>query len=256
MSFRNVLASLVVALLAGAIGWIGVRASDHDDGENDQKSRALNLTDLYVFREGDQTGVPGDNQNLIFVMNVNPRSVARQQYFWSTNAFYEFHVTRRTAKTDSVTGADDVLLRFQFGAPDLAKRQQITVTAIKDGSTFSSDLRSDNGMPVTTTPLHEPEPVTVAATDVHPVSLGGSMLTVYSGLREDPFFFDVEQFFRVRSGALGTGPAVGFRPTSSAVDFTAGYNVNSLVVRVPISFLQGPTTATTFDVWETISIPN
>src|SRR5258708_6672765 len=128
--------------MAGAIGWIGVRASDHDDGENDQKSRALNLTDLYVFREGDQTGVSGDNQNLIFVMNVNPRSVARQQYFWSTNALYEFHVTRRTAKTDLVTGADDVLLRFQFGAPDLAQRQQITVTAIKHGSTFSSALLS------------------------------------------------------------------------------------------------------------------
>ncbi|HVR83181.1 MAG TPA: DUF4331 family protein [Planctomycetota bacterium] len=256
MNFRNVLATLAVALLASTIGWIGVRASDHDDGENDQKSRALNLTDLYVFREGDQTGVPTDNQNLIFIMNVNPRSVARQQYFWSTNALYEFHVTRRTTKTDPVTGADDVILRFQFGAPDLALRQQITVTAIKDGTTFSSDVRADNGMPVTTTPLQGTEPLTVAATDIHPVSLGGSTLTLFSGLREDPFFFDVEQFFRVRAGALGTGPAVGFRPTTTAVDFTAGYNVNSLVVRIPISFLQGPTTATTFDVWETILIPN
>lgn len=256
MKFRSFLAALTVAVLAGAIGWVGLWASDHDDGENDQKSRALNLTDLYVFREGDQTGVPADNQNLIFVMNVNPRSVARQQYFWSTNALYEFHVTRRTAKTDPVTGADDVLLRFQFGAPDVTKRQQITVTAIKDGATFSSNVRSDNGMPLRTTPLQEPEPLMVAATDVHPVSMGGSTFTLYSGLREDPFFFDVEQFFRVRSGALGTGPAVGFRPPTSAVDFTAGYNVNSLVVRVPIAFLQGPTTATTFDVWETISIPN
>jgi len=253
---RAILSALMATVLTGALGWLGVRASDHDDGENDQKSRALNLTDLYVFREGDQTGVPADNQNLVFAMNVNPRSVARQQYYWSTNARYEFHVTRRAAKTDPVTGADDVLLRFEFGAPDLAKRQQITVTAIKDGAAFSSDVRADNGMPVTTTPLHEPEPLTVAAGDVHPVSLGGSTLTVFSGLREDPFFFDVEQFFRVRAGALGSGPAVGFRPVSTAVDFTAGYNVNSLVVRVPISFLQGPTTATTFDVWETISIPN
>lgn len=256
MKFKNVLATLAVALLAGATGWIGVRASDHDDGENDQKSRALNLTDLYVFREGDQTGAPADNQNLIFVMNVNPRSVARQQYFWSTNAVYDFHVTRRSTKTDPVTGADDVILRFQFGAPDAAKRQQITITAIKDGATVSTDVRSDNGMPVTTTPLQEPEPVTVDGTNIHPISLGGSTLTVFSGLREDPFFFDVEQYFRVRAGALGTGPAVGFRPTSSAVDFTAGYNVNSIVVRVPISFLQGPTTSTTFDVWETISIPD
>ena len=256
MNFRKALAAVTVALLAGAIGWVGVRASDHDDGENDQKARSLNLTDLYVFREGDQTGSAPDNQNLIFIMNANPRSVARQQYYWSTSALYEFHVSRRTAKTDPVTGSDDVVLRFQFGAPDNDKRQHITVTAIKDGQVFSSAVRSDNGMPVTTTPLQAVEPATVAAGNVHPVDLGGAALTVFSGLREDPFFFDVEQFFRVRAGALGTGPAVGFRTTGTAADFTAGYNVNSIVVRVPISFLQGPTTATTFDVWETISVPN
>ncbi|MGH2406092.1 MAG: DUF4331 family protein, partial [bacterium] len=68
--------------------------------------------------------------------------------------------------------------------------------------------------------------------------------------REDPFFFDVEQFFRVRAGALGIGPAAGFR--SPGLDFTAGYNVNAIVVGVPLAFLQGTTPATTFDLWETI----
>ncbi|MGQ0568104.1 MAG: hypothetical protein ACT4P5_01030, partial [Armatimonadota bacterium] len=53
-------------------------ASDHDDGETDLKGRALNLTDLYVFREIDQLsaqmrpagGVPAGD--LVFVMNTNP----------------------------------------------------------------------------------------------------------------------------------------------------------------------------------------
>lgn len=79
---------------------------------------------------------------------------------------------------------------------------------------------------------------------------------MFAGLREDPFFFDVEQYFRVRAGAAGTGPAVGFRSPTTAVDFAKGYNVNAIAVRVPIKFLQGGSQAKVFDVWETISVPS
>ena len=61
----------------------------------------------------------------------------------------------------------------------------------------------------------------------------------------------------MRAGAAGIGPAVGFRPANQAIDFAKGYNVNSIVVRVPRSFLQqGNSKATVFDVWETISALN
>lgn len=222
-----------------------LRASDHDDGASDLKSKSLNLTDLYVFREIDQNpaAAAGD---LIFIMNSNDRSVARQQYYFSTNARYEFHVSRRAARTDPITAADDVILRFEFGAPNAQKQQAVTVTAILDGQTLTA------AQPVLTTPLGQPDP----APDANAITLGASALTVFAGLREDPFFFDVEQFFRVRAGALTPpqGPAAAFRPAATAVDFTSGYNVNSIVVRVPTSFLAGTTGATTFDVWETISI--
>ncbi|TAG52458.1 MAG: DUF4331 domain-containing protein, partial [Oscillatoriales cyanobacterium] len=82
----------------------------------------------------------------------------------------------------------------------------------------------------------------------------GSNLTVFAGLREDPFFFDVEQYFRVRAGALGTGPKVGFKEPSKALDFAKGYNVNTITVRVPKAFLQAGTGANTFDVWSTVSV--
>jgi hypothetical protein len=49
---------------------------------------------------------------------------------------------------------------------------------------------------------------------------------------------------------------VGFRSPDEAVDFAKGYNVNTIVVRVPIAFLAGDNGSTTFDVWETISIPD
>jgi hypothetical protein len=84
-------------------------------------------------------------------------------------------------------------------------------------------------------------------------------LTVFAGLREDPFFFDVTQYFRVRAGALGLGPAVGFRSAASAIDFTKDYNVNSIVVRMPLAFLQrnadgSLASQTAFDVWQEIFV--
>lgn len=245
---KKALAALAVVLLASGMGWVAIRASDHDDGETDRKARSLNLTDLYVFRENDQDS-SATAGNLVFVMNTNPRSVARQQYYFSTNARYEFHMTQRTSGTAPITGADDVTLRFEFGAPDATNQQAMTVTAIRNGATLSSTTKVGGGA-ILTTPL-------TAAPATNMVDLGGTTLRVFAGLREDPFFFDVEQFFRVRADRRANGAAgtVGFRNLDTALDFTKGYNVNAIVVSVPISFLANGTGATTFDVWETISLP-
>ncbi len=220
-------------------GTVYVHASDHDDGETEIKGRNLNLTDLYVFRESDQnpTASPG---NLVFIMNSNPRSLARQQYYFSTRARYEFKVSQVDNNNATPTGKADVTLRFEFDPPDASNQQEFTVTAIKNGRTMTAKGQ--------TTPISD-EPL------VNNVSLGNSSLKVFAGLREDPFFFDVEQFFRVRAGALGIGPAVGFRSPSAALDFARGYNVNAIALQVPISFLQGSSGATTFDVWQTVSLP-
>lgn len=225
-------------LATGVAGYL--QASDHDDGEVDLKGRSLNLTDLYVFREKDQN--PSAKQDdLVLIMNTNPRSVARQQYYFSTNARYEFHISQVNNKNSPVTGKADTTLRFEFEAPDANQEQRVKVTTIRDG-------RSHTGYAKTTS-LTDTSP-----NNVSKISVDGKRMTVFAGLREDPFFFDVEQFFRVRAGALGTGPAVGFRTPETAVDFARGYNVNAIAVRVPIALLQGNSSATTFDVWETISV--
>lgn len=253
---RKALLAVPAVLLAGVVSLVGVYGSDHDDGETPSKGRSVNLTDLYVFREIDQNSgaAAGD---LIFILNCNPRSLARQQYFFATNARYEFHVIQRTGIDDPVTAADDVILRFEFGAPSASNQQAITVTAIRNGTTLSTSTTTGGGA-ILTTALGSPDPAEINSD----ISLGGSTLTVFAGLREDPFFFDVERFFRVRAFALGLGPdprpgGTGplFRDSSTAADFTAGYNVNSIVVRVPIAFLQnGVASRTTFDVWETVSV--
>ena len=228
---------LLLGLMAVAGTATFVQASDHDDGETEIKGRNLNLTDLYVFREGDQNP-SASTDNLVFIMNTNPRSVARQQYYFSTKARYEFMVSRVADKDASPTGTPDVTLQFTFAAPDAKGQQPYTMTVIEDGTTSTVTGQ--------TTALGD-EPMVTSGT------VGSSMVKVFAGLREDPFYFDVEQFFRVRAGALGIGPAVGFREPSQAVDFAAGYNVNAIAVQIPTALLKGNTEATTFDVWQTIS---
>ena len=244
-SFTAIAAKLLLAggVLVGGF-WLTTshqftHASDHDDGVVDTKGQNLNLTDLYVFREGDQN--PRASQDdLVFIMNTNPRSVARQQYFFSNRARYEFKVARVNDNDATPTGKPDVTLRFEFDAPKADQSQVMTVTAIRDGKTFKAQS--------ITTPLGR----NARGRDLR---LGKTQFQVFAGLREDPFFFDVEQFFRVRAGALGKGPAVGFRPPGKALDFAKGYNVNAIALRVPVQWLQGKTKATTFDVWETIAVP-
>ena len=57
----------------------------------------------------------------------------------------------------------------------------------------------------------------------------------------------------VRIRPVRSGEGLNLLP--QAVDFTAGYNVNSIVVAVPIPFLAGTTGADVFDVWTTVSLP-
>jgi len=246
---RLVMGGVILAgIIGGGVFLQGLIASDHDDGETDTKTRNLGLTDLYVFRESEQN--PGASSNdLIFVMNTNPRSVARQQYFFNPNAQYEFRIARVGTQADNnrtPTGETDITLRFEFSPPDANRQQRYTLTAIRDGQTFVA--RNLVTTPIPTNPN--------AAPTVNQTSLGGSNISVFAGLREDPFFFDVEQYFRVRAGALGIGPAVGFRDPATALDFAKGYNVNAIVVRVPTSFLRGRTRATTFDTWARIFARN
>jgi Domain of unknown function (DUF4331) len=236
----------LAALSVGAFGAFST-ASDHDDGESDLKSRALNLTDLYAFREADQNAKITDD-NMVLIMNTNPRSIARQQYAFSSKARYEFHVTRVKDKDAMASGKTDMLIRFEFGPANAKGVQAITVTGVRDGGQRTVKTTTD-GKAIMTTPIGSSPTVSQVAVDT-----AGGGISVFAGLREDPFFFDVEQFFRVRAGLAGLGEKVGFR--SPGADFTAGYNVNAIAVRVPMGWFKGASGATTFDVWETISVPN
>ncbi|MEG4999900.1 DUF4331 domain-containing protein [Microcoleus sp. B4-D4] len=242
--FRKTILAIELALIVVLTPGI-IAASDHDDGEVDIKGRTVNLTDLYVYREKDQNSSAADG-DLILTMNSNPRSVARYQYYFSTTALYQFNISQVGDVNSTPTGRADTILRFAFSPPNNQGMQAVAITVIRNGSETTTKTTVNGGL-IATTPLN-------SNAVLNTVPVNGSNLTVFAGLREDPFFFDVEQFFRVRAGALGTGAKVGFKPPNQAIDFTKGYNVNTITVRVPKAFLQAGTGANTFDVWSTISI--
>jgi Domain of unknown function (DUF4331) len=100
--FRRTILAIELALIAVLTPGI-IAASDHDDGEVDIKGRTVNLTDLYAFREKDQNSGAADG-DLVLIMNSNPRSVARYQYYFSTKAVYQFHITQVGDVNSTPTG--------------------------------------------------------------------------------------------------------------------------------------------------------
>ena len=240
-------------------------ASDHDDGDTDLKSRALNLTDHFAFVK---------NGNLVLTMYVNARSLPSTQYFLSPNAHYEIHVSKAASNTAAPTLADDYVFQFAPGAPDAKGVQAITLTAFQNGMMLgsstgnSTDFASSKANTVTT----------------NTGTAGSIPVTWFVGMRADSFHFDVLRYFQVRSflakrffggpggatgdataslaadcaghtffdGVAGTnGDAIHlFNPPQCAPDFTKNYNVIAIVLSVPLTSLSG----TTFDTWSTIAV--
>ena len=252
-------------------------ASDHDDGETDNKARALNLTDHFAFKS------PSSPNELSLIMYTNPRSLPGRQYFLSTNARYEFHVSRAASKTAAPTGEDDIVFRFEAGAPTDAGTQAITLTMLKNGQEVGKHTGTSTGFLDSKT----------GSVTTNTATIGGSQMRYFVGQRQDSFHFDVVRFFQVRAflaqrlfgGAGGNGDATAtladncrgdqflalgaageaggvsdgdvinlFNPPSCAPDFTKNLNVTAIVLNVPISALQ-ESGETVFDTWSTISVP-
>lgn len=262
MKFKRLAAAcaLTAAAVCGTtlIGF----ASDHDDGELDLKSRALNLTDHFTFKSG---------TDLSLVTYLNPRGLPGRQYTLSTNTRYEQHITKVATRATAPTGTKDFTFRFEAGAPNAAGVQAITLTLLKDGAVLGT---------------HTGTTAAFGANTENNATIGGIPVKYFIGMRADSFAFDVNRFFQVRSflanrffgGTGGNGNASAslapncrgdaflgaeggagsdadgvnlWNPASCAPDFTKNYNVIAIVVNVPISQLGG---GAIFDTWSSISV--
>jgi hypothetical protein len=234
-------ARLGVAVAIGIAGLLGARqiarASDHQDTADVELNPSQDLTDFYAF-----PGATADRT--VLVLNSWPVITPAQAgvITFDPNLLYQIKVDN--------TG-------------DAVEDKVIQVTFTGTGSTQQIQVRGPF-TPTVTGAMHN-----VIGTDA-PVITGAinttlgtaSGVQVYAGVRDDPFFIDLEQFFRILpdrkpvTGTLSQLPstptASAFRPAGQAVDFLNGFNVLSIVIELPTAMLTAGGNAK-IGLWGTIS---
>jgi Domain of unknown function (DUF4331) len=190
--------------LATTIGGF-LLASDHIDAPA-VKNQTTDITDLYVFNGA-------DTNNLVFVANtqgfLTPASSATAAF--DPNTLIQLNIDNNGDNVeDLVIQAIYANGKMNFYGP---VAPSMTGTRSKlEGSVTAS---------VTVTPYGAASPM---------ISTGSSGMMVFAGPRDDPFFFDLNQYHAILSGK-----ASGFNNPGS--DSFSGTNVMSLVVEVPKTLL-------------------
>lgn len=209
-------AVLVVAGLVALGANHRLGAADHRDSATLENDQAVDIADVYSFVS------PANPANVVLAMTVPGLIPPSETRFFDPNAIYQFKIdTNGDAVEDLViqayatgTGPDQVV-RFRGPA---APPQTGAVNRLLPGDDDASVQFSGAGQAR--------------------IGTGGG-LTVFAGLRDDPFFFDLGRFREI----LG-GQATSFR--NPGIDTFAGSNALAIVVEMPRAMLPNQ-----FGVWGT-----
>ncbi len=199
---KIVLTTLVaVAISVGGI----LLASDHNDAPA-VKNQTTDITDLYVF-------AGADTNNLVFVANtqglIAPASTAAAAF--DPNVLIQINIDNNG---DNV---EDLVIQaiYSNGKMNFYGPVPPSMTGLQ------SKLEGVITVSVPVTPYGAASPVTATS---------NSGIQVFAGPRDDPFFFDLNQYH-----AILAGTAMGFN--NPGTDTFAGTNVMSVVVEVPKKLL-------------------
>jgi hypothetical protein len=238
---RVSLMALALGLLAvgSVIAVRAVMASDHQDTPLVELSPRFDVNDVYAFP------APGNASRTVLVLGTSsPITPARTPSFTFGTKDQELY----QIKIDNTGDAREDLV-FQVTFTGKSGKQKITLRG-----------------PV------QPNSVGTMNTLVGGKQIKGYTNTViesgdiklFAGPRDDPFFIDLEAFFRIlpdrrpETGPLSTitqGPLT-FRSATGpnpAVDFVRGINDMAIVIELPTSAIANAATNGRFGVWGTTS---
>ncbi len=192
------LASVASAAVILAVGLapLGVQAADHLDSPTVSAMGAADLTDLYAFSTNDR-------QRSVLIANANPGAGAlpNSTVYFGTGVQYNI-----TVDTNGDT-TPDVTYTLRFGSPS-GGRQAVSIW--RNGMAWGS------------------------GTSEKTINLGGGA-RLWVGLRDDPFFFDLDAF---KGNILGANNG-RMLCDAKKVDFFKGLNVSSIVLLIPNSDIGG-----------------
>jgi len=234
---QRLLACTAGVALVAAIGTYGVRslvASDHQDSPLTVSRPGIDITDVFVYPS------PHDPNAVVLAMDVSPlipTGMGNSRSF-DPGAMYQFKIgTGNDFNEDLVvqlkasgTGPSQKLTMYGPAKPNM---QGVLSTFVAPTGTFNFDAP------------------TMLSNGVH----------AYAGPREDPFYFDLSQFFKIipdRDFHNQPNPppptAACFRKDGQ--DFLAGFNVLQIAFEMPRRLLADPTgDVGRINVWATTSLP-
>ena len=226
--------ALVISGLASLAAAGVVLGSDHQDTPEVELSPRMDINDVYAF--------PGSSEGRIVLVMTTSSPITPAQ---SGAASFDPNLLYQLKVDNTGDAAEDLVLQFTFTGTGANQRVSVRGPV----------LPAQSGMMNTVVDM---APAVEGAINSNLGSASG--MQVFAGLRDDPFFLDLEQFFRIIpdrrpvSGPLsqipGTPTATAFRPAGQAVDYLRGINTLALVVELPESMLGN---ATKLGIWGTIS---
>jgi hypothetical protein len=226
-----------VALSASAALAGVVLASDHMDTPDVEANPRYDVNDVYAF--------PGASPDRVVLVlgTSSPLTPAGTR----TAAFGDKDEVLYQLKVDNTGDArEDVVFQFTFSGP--AGNQKVRM----QGPMAPNEVGTSNTL------LNGPRELQGGVNAV----LGAPTATqLFAGPRDDPFFIDLEAFFRIlpdrkpEAGPLSliTQGPLTFRPAGSAVDFLRGFNDLAIVVELPLAELTANGARPKFGVWGTTS---
>lgn len=200
MTQKKILLSVTAsALLAGGL----LFAADHIDSPA-VTNQSTDITDIYVFKASDPN-------NLVFVANTQgllaPAATGAARF--DENTLIEFNIDNNN---DNI---EDLVIQGLYSAGKMK-----IYGPVKPSETGNRSRTEGN-------PSVE---VNVTEYGGTPIVATGKGITAFAGPRDDPFFFDLNQFKKIIAGQASSFNNPG-------TDAFAGTNVLSLVVEVPKSML-------------------
>jgi hypothetical protein len=223
---------------AGALAAVAGRilASDHQDTPFVELNPRYDVNDVYAF----PAATPGRVALVLGTQSpITPANTPGARFGDEGEVLYQL-------KVDNTGDArEDLVFQFTFtgpaGAQQVHVRGPVAPNAVGVANTLVGNAVIDG-------PVGQ--------------SLGSaSGMQVYAGPRDDPFFIDLEAFFRILPDRKpSTGPLslitqgpLTFRPAGQAVDFVRGFNDLAIVVELPTAMLTGNGSRPRFGVWGTTS---
>ena len=197
-------------------------ASDHQDTPEVELYPRLDINDVYAF--------PGANPDRIALVLTTSSPITPAA---STGAGFDPDILYQIKVDNTGDGVEDIVLQFTFDGQGAS--QQVTMRGPL--------APSQTGR---LTSVASAGPTLTGATNSVIGSANGVQL--FAGLRDDPFYIDLEQFFKIipdRAPVQGPLSKIGPKPEATAfrdpgIDFLRGINTLAIAVELPESLLLPP----------------